>query len=350
VAHGRVRATYDSFPRELLVRLPESTRTRRAFTRPASVDLAIGSTPVRRSVRFGSRGQAYVPENDTQPTFPLACRRLTLLSRPDCDARSPAPPIAPRPDRGPFPACAVAIVRLVRGSRLRLDRAVESRGCTQVGEDSCTTWCGSNACIVSISRRARASMLEPVHGSAYGCPASLSRGFWPCDPSAIPLADRSAPSPRNVHSRGAADELGRLPCFAGRPASPGFFISEERSEPSGTRGARPFGDPGPFDRRLQLTILFSRNACSSSRCTPCRVSPRGTGTLDSRRRAHFSELNRIPGALSSPIAPAVRTSDASSLRGLPGGARLRPPASARRSSCDDPRVVPESLGFLRHAA
>jgi hypothetical protein len=122
------------------------------------------------------------------------------------------------------------------------------------------------------------------------------------------------------------------------------------SEPSGTRGARPFGDPGPFDRRLQLTIMFSRNACSSSRCTPCRVSPRGTGTLDSRRRAHFSELNRILGALSSPIAPAVRTSDASSLRGLPGGARLRPPASARRSSCDDPRVVPESLGFLRHAA
>lgn len=279
----------------------------------------------------------------------MTCRRLTLLSRPDCDARSPAPPIAPRPRCGTLPTCAVVFVRPGRGSRLRLDRVVENRGCTQAGEDLCTTWCGSNACIVSISR-ARTSMLEPVHGSAHGCPDSLSPGFWPCDPPAIPLAGRSAPSPRNVHSRGAADELGRLPCFAGRSASSGFFISEDWSEPSGTRGARPFGDPGPFDRRLQLTILFSRNACSSSRCTPRRVSPRDAGTLGSRRYAHFSELNRIPGAFSSPVAPAVRTSDASSLRGLPGRARLRPPASARRSSCDDPRVVPESLGFLHHAA
>jgi hypothetical protein len=304
--------------------------------------------PYAEAAGCGSRGRAYVPENDTQPTFPMACRRLTLLSRPDCDVRSPAPPIAPRPDRGSFPACAVAIVRLERGSRLRLDRAVENRGCTQAGEDLCTTWCGSNACIVSISR-ARASMLEPVHGSAHGF---RIRSRWVFDPSTHPrLPSRVVRLPFRATSLTRSGRRARTPspCRGARHLP---VFSFRKNDPSlrARVGRGPSATPVHSTDVCNSRFCFQGNACSSSRCTPRRVSPRGAGTLGSRRVAHFSELNRTPGALSSPVAPAVRTSDPSSLRGLPGGARLRPPASARRSSCDDPRVVPESLGLLHHAA
>lgn len=180
---------------------------------------------------------------------------------------------------------------------------------------------------------ARARVSEPVHGPPPGCPASLSPSFWPGDRQRFPLAVRSAPSPCDVTRDGAADELGRLP-LTGRPPFPVF---RERAEPSGTRGARPFGDPGPFDRRLQLTILFSRNACSVSRCTPRRVFPTRRGNARFTPSRSLQRASRTLGALSSPIAPAARTSDASSLRGLPrqsaiASAGVGPRIVLRRSS------------------
>lgn len=259
--------------------------------------------------------------------------------------RSPAPLAPPRLGCRSFPAFALTIVRSARGSHPDLiepsraavmHRSVKTRAQRDAARTpaSCRSRTRARECVGTGSR-------PDAWLSGFALARLLTRR-----PTAIPLAVRSAPSPCDVTRDGAADELGHLPLTGRSP----FPVSRKRAEPSGTRGARPSGDPGPFDRRLQLTILFSRNACSSSRCTPRRVFPTRRGNARFTPSRSLQRASRTLGALSSPIAPAARTSDAPSLRGLPGRARLRPPASARRSSCDDPRVVPESLGFLRQAA
>jgi len=188
-------------------------------------------------------------------------------------------------------------------------------------------------------------MLEPVHGPAPWFPSSLSPSFW--------LSDRSRLPSRIVRAACRATSLA-LRVRRARPPSPPFcgeapyacFASGLRARV----GRGPLATPVHSTDVCNSRFVFQRNDCSTPRCTPRRVSPRDAGLLGSRRVTRFSEATGPFGELSSPIAPAARTSDAPSLRGLPGRARLRPPASARRSSCDDPRVVPESLGFLHQAA
>lgn len=142
------------------------------------------------------------------------------------------------------------------------------------------------------------------------------------------------------HSHEVSDELGHLPCH--RQGAVALGVCSVRADPSGSRGARPVATP-----------VHSTDVCNSrfvfQRMTALRLGAlRAVFPHATRDRSVHAEFDRFSeaadpfGALSSPIAPAARTSDASSLRGLPDGARLRPPASARRPSCDDPRVVPES--------
>jgi hypothetical protein len=123
--------------------------------------------------------------------------------------------------------------------------------------------------IVSISRRARASTHRR---SDDGC-------CWPRLRSPPPLPrltvrSRSRAIDRAVserrHSLRSPDELGPLP-LAGRRRLP--------LGRSSTRGAHARGDPGPFDRCLQLTIRFSKNDRPVSRHTPQRTSPRVAGAI-----------------------------------------------------------------------
>jgi hypothetical protein len=201
--------------------------------------------------------------------------------------------------------------------------------------------CGPNVCIVSISRRARASSLEP-----FSRPGRLDPGF--ARPRAIrssarsryPCRDRIGAVSAQRHPREVPDELDRPPPKR-RPAS---------ADPACSRGARPADDPGPFDRRLQLTIRFSKNDCPSSRHTPHRISPRGAGALGTRRAARFGGPVRACGACSSPSPRTGVPLTPRRFAGVPGRALMRPPASARGSPFDDPRVVPESLGLLHQSA
>lgn len=142
------------------------------------------------------------------------------------------------------------------------------------------------------------------------------------------------------HSHEVSDELGHLPRHRRGAVALGVF--SVRADPSGSRGARPVATPVHSTDVCNSRFVFQRMI--ALRLGALRaVFPHAT-----RDRSVHAEIDRFSeaadpfGALSSPIAPAARTSDASSLRGLPTGARLRPMASARRPSCDDPRVVPES--------
>jgi len=149
------------------------------------------------------------------------------------------------------------------------------------------------------------------------------------------------------HSR-RSGRRARSPSPDGAPAVPGFV--------GNTLSLRARVGRGPL-----ATPVHSTDVCNSRFCFQGMLalrlgalhavfSPRGAGTLGSRRAARFSEragpsercLLRSH-RLRVPLTPRR-------FAGFPGRARLRPPASARRSSCDDPRVVPESLGFLRQAA
>lgn len=61
---------------------------------------------------------------------------------------------------------------------------------------------------------------------------------------------------------------------------------------SGLRGAQPGGDPGPFDRCLQLTDSIFNMIARLSRHTPRRTSPRDTGALGSRRSSSLRRAGR----------------------------------------------------------
>lgn len=213
----------------------------------------------------------------------------------------------------------------------------------------CTTWCGSNACIVSISRRAPRACSNRFTARHM---VVRIRSRWAFGPATHPRF----PS-RVVRLPFRATSLTR----SGRRARP----------PSPQRGAR-FLPVFSFRKNLPslrahvgrgplVTPVHSTDVCNSRfffqgmlalrlGALHAVFSPRGAGTLGSRRVAHFSEPTGPPERcllrshrLCVPLTPRR-------FAGFPGGARLRPPASARRSSCDDPRVVPESLGLLHHAA
>lgn len=77
--------------------------------------------------------------------------------------------------------------------------------------------------------------------------------------------------------------------------------------------------------------------------------PRGTGAIGSRRWSRFGEPADVHGAFSSPRPSFRRTSDVSSLRGLPrrnASVHRRRPAGRRNGVL---RVEPESLGLLCRA-
>lgn len=72
----------------------------------------------------------------------------------------------------------------------------------------------------------------------------------------------------------------------------------------GTRGARPGGDPGPFDRCLLLTDSVLKELSGmlpKSRHTPQRKFPRAGGAPGSRRRSPLRRASSGSGAFSSPV-------------------------------------------------
>jgi len=136
--------------------------------------------------------------------------------------------------------------------------------------------------------RARSSR---SHGPCGWIPVSLAVELFALRLGrAFPVAIRIGAVSAQRHPRAVPDELDRPPPKR-RPAS---------ADPACSRGARPADDPGPFDRCLQLTIVFSKNDCPSSRHTPHRISPRGAGALGTRRAARFGGPVRTCGACSSP--------------------------------------------------
>lgn len=155
------------------------------------------------------------------------------------------------------------------------------------------------------------------------------------------------------HSHEVSDELGHLPCH--RQGAVALGVCSVRADPSGRVGRGPLATPVHSTDVCNSRFVFQRMTAL------CLGALRAVFPHATRDRSVHAEFDRFSeaadpfGALSSPIAPAARTSDASSLRGLPDGARprggsgletrrggVRPPASARRPSFDDPRVVPES--------
>jgi hypothetical protein len=155
------------------------------------------------------------------------------------------------------------------------------------------------------------------------------------------------------HSCEGSGELGRLPCFQG--------AQRVHWDLAGMRGAQPDGDPGPFDRCLQLTdSVFKMIALR-------------LGTLHVARPHATREPSVHADGLASASRPMSterlilrdhrvrRTSDASSLRGLPrrnASVHRRRPAGPRIeaalvSKCRPTgvlRVEPESLGLLCRCA
>jgi hypothetical protein len=122
----------------------------------------------------------------------------------------------------------------------------------------------------------------------------------------------------------------------------------------GTRGARPGGDPGPFDRCLLLTDSVLKELSEmmpKSRCTPQRMS-HALGELPVHAvRARFGEPARGPERCLLRYPPCRRTSDASSPRGHSRRScvhRRRPAVVRFLGAATSGR--PEGLGRFHQAA
>jgi hypothetical protein len=121
----------------------------------------------------------------------------------------------------------------------------------------------------------------------------------------------------------------------------------------GTRGARPGGDPGPFDRCLLLTDSVLKELFGmmpKSRCTPQRSSHALWELSVSRRRAHFGEPTRGPERCLLRLPSCRRPSDTSSPHGLSrrNYVHRHRPAVVRSRAATSGR--PEGLGRLHQAA
>lgn len=187
--------------------------------------------------------------------------------------------------------------------------------------------------IVSISRRA--SRGARPFGRARGSRLRSPPRPWARRTGNAPRRSPSVLPRRDVTRVRGPDELGRPP-FTGRLArsargSPGVWGTARRRP----RSHRPMS--------AAHDSVFKTNA-HSSRHTPRRFP---TTREPSVHADGLASASRRTGARR--VVPrdrvAVRTSDAPSLRGLPGGTLPRPPARpAGRTR--RPRVVPESLGLL----
>lgn len=197
------------------------------------------------------------------------------------------------------------------------------------------------------SCRSRGALREEHAPRARGV-RSLDPGFAPsrtrrCASAARPLGvPRRSLACARRHSRSGLDELGRLPrggTALRRAASvrcvPGVW-GTARWRPRSSRPMSAAHDSIFKDERPLVTVHSA-------------PIPHGAGALGSRRWTRFGEPAEPDRRRSLPRdRSAVRTSDASSLRGLPGGTLPRPPARPA-GRAKRPRVVPESLGLLRRA-
>lgn len=217
--------------------------------------------------------------------------------------------------------------------------------------------CGSDVFFVSISWRARTS-LRAIHfwyshvvsGFTLHRALPISSGFWRDKPIAFPFycfCDRPDLASARRHSSEGSGELGRLPCFQG--------AQRVHWDLAGLRGARPDGDPGPFDRCLQLTDSVFKNdrphvSAHSASHVPTRHGSHRFTPMISLRRAGCRSTERF--LLRN--RRYRRTSDTSSLRGLPqwnaSVHRVGPPDTAMSPLQRVHRVAPESLGLRYRSA
>lgn len=157
-----------------------------------------------------------------------------------------------------------------------------------------------------------------VHDSSF-CDVRSARSFrsasfgWAAGSRS--RAIRPALAPHVVHSCEESGELGHLPsCLTARRPLPVLFghgglatlqgAQRFALGLPGTRGARPGGDPGPFDRCLLLTDSVLKELSGmlpKSRCTPQRIFPRAGGAHGSRRGSPLRRASSGSGALSSPV-------------------------------------------------
>lgn len=109
-----------------------------------------------------------------------------------------------------------------------------------------------------------------VPGFALPRTLPINSGFWCGKPIAFPFlcfCDRPELSSARRHSCEGSGELGRLPPGVYPVGRPVCSLG-----PRGLRGAQADGDPGPFDRCLQLTDSVFKMIALSSRHTPHRTS------------------------------------------------------------------------------
>lgn len=147
-------------------------------------------------------------------------------------------------------------------------------------------------------RRASFDALRPA-GRMDRVPARSDRRF-PARRSLVRGARRARPPPLVPH--GTASAFAVLFGHGGLATLQG--AQRVALGLPGTRGARPGGDPGPFDRCLLLTDSVLKELSEmlpKSRCTPQRIFPRAGGAPGSRRRSPLRRAGSWPGALSSPV-------------------------------------------------
>jgi hypothetical protein len=138
------------------------------------------------------------------------------------------------------------------------------------------------------------------------------------------------------HSCEGSGELGRLPLAKGAPSFSCWDLA-------GLRGAQPDGDPGPFDRCLQLTDLVFKMIALTSRHTPRRTSPRDAGPIGSRRWIRFGEPTaRFTERFLLRNRPADVPLTPRRFAGFPSGTQastsVGPPGAAMASFGSNPRA------------
>jgi hypothetical protein len=186
-------------------------------------------------------------------------RPLTPLSRCGCPAPDPCPA------RGPPPA-------LRDRYRCRCDRFASGGDVSDVTvrRGSCDPDVFHRVDLAALARVAPAIVLTIP--AALGVRLRSSPGWWAWRLDRVPRDRTGAASPRR-HSCGEPGELGRLPSRGAQHVGWDYRHTWVRTG----------GDPGPFDRCLQLTDAVFKDDRPKSRRTPHRILPTRWGAVGSRR-------------------------------------------------------------------